>query len=70
MAVLKGAVPWWGLGLNWLVGEWGLRTIDKVRFSPLAVFSVTFGNLVGSLFFAAIITKCTPAAPSPHSHTP
>ncbi|KAI0344807.1 Formate/nitrite transporter, partial [Trametopsis cervina] len=37
MAVIKRAVPWWGLPLNWLV--------------------VTFGNLVGSLFFAAIITK-------------
>ncbi|KAI0699534.1 Formate/nitrite transporter [Cytidiella melzeri] len=37
MALIKRAVPLWGLPLNWVV--------------------VTFGNLVGSLFFAAIITK-------------
>ncbi|KIP06437.1 hypothetical protein PHLGIDRAFT_461043 [Phlebiopsis gigantea 11061_1 CR5-6] len=37
MAVIKRAVPWWSLPLNWIL--------------------VTFGNLVGSLFFAAIITK-------------
>ncbi|KAI9453162.1 Formate/nitrite transporter [Lactarius psammicola] len=37
MAILKGAVPWWSLPLNWLV--------------------VTFGNLTGSLFFAAILVK-------------
>ncbi|KAI0248118.1 putative formate/nitrite transporter [Lactifluus subvellereus] len=39
MAVLKRAVPWWSLPLNWLV--------------------VTFGNLAGSLFFAAILVKYT-----------
>jgi len=37
MAVLKRAVPWWSLPLNWLV--------------------VTFGNLTGSLFFAAVLVK-------------
>ncbi|KAL1695446.1 Formate/nitrite transporter [Schizophyllum commune] len=37
MAILKRAVPWWGLPLNWLI--------------------VFFGNLVGSLFFAAILVK-------------
>ncbi|KAF8265359.1 putative formate/nitrite transporter [Lactarius quietus] len=37
MGVLKRAVPWWSLPLNWLV--------------------VTFGNLTGSLFFAAILVK-------------
>jgi len=37
MACLKGAVPWWGLPLNWLI--------------------VTFGNLCGSLFFAAVLVK-------------
>ncbi|KAI0055187.1 Formate/nitrite transporter [Artomyces pyxidatus] len=37
MAVIKRAIPWWGLPLNWLV--------------------VTFGNLTGSLFFAAILVK-------------
>jgi len=39
MGVLKRAVPWWSLPLNWLV--------------------VTFGNLTGSLFFAAILVKYT-----------
>jgi formate/nitrite transporter FocA (FNT family) len=43
MALVKRAVPWWGLPLNWVI--------------------VTFGNLVGSLFFAAIITKCEPSVP-------
>ncbi|KAH9962083.1 putative formate/nitrite transporter [Lactifluus volemus] len=37
IGVLKRAVPWWSLPLNWLV--------------------VTFGNLTGSLFFAAILVK-------------
>ncbi|KAL1679383.1 Formate/nitrite transporter [Schizophyllum commune] len=37
MAILKRAVPWWGLPLNWII--------------------VFFGNLVGSLFFAAILVK-------------
>ncbi|THH21326.1 hypothetical protein EW146_g214 [Bondarzewia mesenterica] len=37
MALMKRAIPWWSLPLNWLV--------------------VTFGNLVGSLFFAAILVK-------------
>jgi formate/nitrite transporter len=37
MGVLKRAVPWWSLPLNWLI--------------------VTFGNLTGSLFFAAILVK-------------
>ncbi|KAJ7703103.1 putative formate/nitrite transporter [Mycena rosella] len=35
MAVLKGAIPWWSLPLNWLI--------------------VFFGNLTGSLFFAAVL---------------
>ncbi|KAG1775359.1 putative formate/nitrite transporter [Suillus placidus] len=37
MAVLKGAIPWWSIPVNWIV--------------------VFFGNLVGSLFFAAILSK-------------
>ncbi|THV02340.1 putative formate/nitrite transporter [Dendrothele bispora CBS 962.96] len=37
MAILKGAIPWWSLPVNWII--------------------VTFGNLVGSLFFAAILVK-------------
>jgi len=48
MAVIKRAIPWWSLPLNWLV--------------------VTFGNLCGSLFFAAILVKYTgilAAAPYP-----
>jgi len=35
MAVIKGAIPWWGLPLNWII--------------------VFFGNLVGSLFFGAVL---------------
>ncbi|KAN0084048.1 Formate/nitrite transporter [Tylopilus felleus] len=37
MAAVKGAIPWWGVPVNWII--------------------VTFGNLVGSLFFAAILSK-------------
>ncbi|KAJ3790849.1 Formate/nitrite transporter [Lentinula aff. detonsa] len=37
MAVIKRAVPWWSLPVNWII--------------------VTFGNLVGSLFFGAILVK-------------
>jgi formate/nitrite transporter len=37
MAVIKRAIPWWSLPLNWIV--------------------VTFGNLAGSLFVAAILVK-------------
>ncbi|KAN0090904.1 Formate/nitrite transporter [Tylopilus felleus] len=37
MAAIKGAIPWWGVPVNWII--------------------VTFGNLVGSLFFAAILAK-------------
>jgi len=35
MAVIKGAIPWWSLPLNFII--------------------VTFGNLVGSLFFASVL---------------
>ncbi|KAJ7072244.1 Formate/nitrite transporter [Mycena amicta] len=48
MAVLKRAVPWWSLPLNWII--------------------VTFGNLVGSLFFGAVLVKYSgvlSAAPYP-----
>jgi len=37
MAAIKGAIPWWGIPVNWII--------------------VTFGNLVGSLFFAAILAN-------------
>jgi len=37
MAAIKGAIPWWGVPVNWII--------------------VTFGNLIGSLFFAAIFSK-------------
>ncbi|KAG1734716.1 putative formate/nitrite transporter [Suillus paluster] len=37
MAVLRGAIPWWSIPVNWTI--------------------VTFGNLAGSLFFAAIFSK-------------
>jgi len=37
MAVLKGAIPWWSIPVNWTI--------------------VFFGNLTGSLFFAAVLSK-------------
>jgi len=37
MAVVKGAIPWWSLPVNWTI--------------------VTFGNLAGSLFSAAILVR-------------
>ncbi|KAJ6606147.1 Formate/nitrite transporter [Mycena vulgaris] len=37
MAVVKGAIPWWSLFVNWTI--------------------VTFGNLVGSLFSAALLVR-------------
>ncbi|OAX39776.1 putative formate/nitrite transporter [Rhizopogon vinicolor AM-OR11-026] len=37
MAVLKGAIPWWSIPVNWTI--------------------VFFGNLAGSLFFAAVLSK-------------
>ncbi|KAG1716399.1 hypothetical protein ID866_751 [Astraeus odoratus] len=37
MAVLRGALPWWSIPVNWII--------------------VTFGNLVGSLFFAIVLAK-------------
>ncbi|KAF9814020.1 hypothetical protein IEO21_05323 [Rhodonia placenta] len=46
MAVIKGVVPWWGLPWNWLIDADGARH-----------GTVTFGNLCGSLFFAAVLTK-------------
>ncbi|KAJ3516431.1 hypothetical protein NLJ89_g1132 [Agrocybe chaxingu] len=39
MAVLKGALPWWSLPVNWII--------------------VFFGNLTGSLFFAAVLVHYT-----------
>ncbi|KAF5354963.1 hypothetical protein D9756_005369 [Leucocoprinus leucothites] len=48
MAVLKRAVPFWGLCVNWLI--------------------VFFGNLVGSLFFAAILVRYTGIVSGPPYH--
>jgi hypothetical protein len=62
MAVLSGAVPWWSLPLNWLVGKSlpghvsGLSATSELITQPTP--PVTFGNLAGSLFFAAILVKC------------
>ncbi|KAJ7588270.1 Formate/nitrite transporter [Mycena floridula] len=46
MAVIKGVVPWWSLVVNWIIG---ILTV----FRSL----VTFGNLAGSLFSAAILVR-------------
>ncbi|CCM00843.1 uncharacterized protein FIBRA_02885 [Fibroporia radiculosa] len=54
MACLKGAVPWWGLPWNWFLG---MSAVISTRY-PLTNWTlVTFGNLCGSLFFAAVLTK-------------
>ena len=62
MALIKGAVPVWGLPLNWVIGEYILAEIyiaaKRAEHEYEFLSTVTFGNLVGSLFFAAIITKC------------
>jgi hypothetical protein len=57
MAVWKRAVPWWSLPLNWLVGMSGQAAIVNVTLTFLVVLIVTFGNLVGSLFFASVIVQ-------------
>ncbi|KAF9051227.1 Formate/nitrite transporter [Hymenopellis radicata] len=49
MAVLKGAVPWWSLPVNWII--------------------VTFGNLIGSLFFAAILVHYSGIISTPPYNT-
>ncbi|KAJ3724597.1 Formate/nitrite transporter [Lentinula raphanica] len=55
MAVIKKAVPWWSLPVNWLIGT---KSSDVQIPSSLSDnIVVTFGNLVGSLFFGAILVK-------------
>ncbi len=68
MAIIKRAIPWWSLPINFLLGKfselsspWGSLPHDDVP-------AVTFGNLVGSLFFAAVLVKCTYMRS--HTHTP
>ena len=56
MAAWKGAIPWWSIPTNWIVGT-------DIKYFGMNINShwiptVTFGNLVGSLFFAAILVKC------------
>lgn len=58
MAVLKGAIPWWSIPVNWTIGEY-LDIFRCCHVRVLNVFPVVFfGNLVGSLFFAAVLSKC------------
>ncbi|CAK5281735.1 unnamed protein product, partial [Mycena citricolor] len=54
MAVMKRAVPWWSLLLNFLLGA----CVSTLPVGLLTVVTVTFGNLVGSLFTAAILVHC------------
>ena len=62
MAVLKGAIPWWSLPLNWVIGApWYLIESSSWNWLLILVTTVTFGNLVGSIFFAAILVKCGPS---------
>ena len=62
MACIQGAVPWWSLPLNWIIGASHLASYR--RPGNLIPCEVTFGNLCGSLFFAAVLTKCTKLAAS------
>jgi hypothetical protein len=57
MAVWKRAVPWWSLPLNWFVGMSSQAAIVNAILTFLFVLLVTFGNLVGSLFFASVIVQ-------------
>lgn len=57
MTVLKGAIPWWGLPLNWIIGGSGCKYC-LFMVSSITATIVAFGNLSGSLFFAAILVKC------------
>lgn len=107
MAAIKGAIPWWSIPLNWLVGMSVSHPLPFSEFcvcylfplrnpilfeAPLFFFirmarqlvthgaaqaddllidradwhsTVTFGNLTGSLFFAAILVKCGSSS-APH----
>ncbi|KAJ7584703.1 putative formate/nitrite transporter [Mycena floridula] len=49
MAVMKGVVPWWSLAVNWIIGMSSFHSHDTA--------SITFGNLAGSLFSAAILVR-------------
>jgi len=55
MAVLTGAIPWWGIPVNWIIGECPTILPVHILIFPSVV---TFGNLSGSLFFAAVLAKC------------
>ena len=57
MSCIMGVVPWWSLPLNWLIGMFFIGNIFPS--GKLTRSAVTFGNLAGSLFFAAILVKCT-----------
>ena len=61
MACIKRAVPWWGLAVNWIVGECLLGNVFEILSYLRCAhggISVLFGNLAGSLFFAAVLVKC------------
>jgi hypothetical protein len=56
MAVYMRAVPFWGLCVNWLIGlRMRLSSLLEHWLRGILVF---FGNLVGSLFSAAILVRC------------
>lgn len=59
MACIMGAVPWWGLPVNWIIGMHNLSALCR---SPLEYSTVTFGNLTGSLFVAGVLVKGPHAA--------
>jgi len=56
MAVMKRRVPWWSLVLNWFVGALSIFLTPTLLRSDW--YPVFWGNMAGSLFFAAVLTKC------------
>jgi hypothetical protein len=61
MAVCARAVPWWSLCLNWLIGPQVSQNFLETWPADIHVL-VFFGNLVGSLFFGAILVRCRPSS--------
>ena len=56
MAWIKRRIPWWATPYNWVIGE---QAPIRLNSSNSEILVVLFGNLVGSLFFDAILVKCT-----------
>ena len=57
MAAVKGVIPWWSVAVNWIIGKQS-EAVFPLRILGEVINTVTFGNLAGSLFFAAVLVKC------------